>query len=301
MLLLKEVKQMVHRVVPENIVQEVYSIIRRKNLKLWGKQKNQRNFLNRLLYVTLFKDTQGCGYAELKNRIKDIPISVGTLQRNIQIMRDELEQWALTKIDVGDEFAWERSMKNFKRGKFVKNVNLFIDSTDFRLKGKRSTSTSHQSWSFKKNGPAQRYMCVFNGKSRVIHISRGYSPKIYDGEYLKIMRDTLEDKLNGGCVCGDTHFEEGKKIFKNVEFVTTISKPRGRKKRARKDQENTPVKLTKEQETINSQIRSIRGNVESPFGLISNRFKSLEVWNEGEQQQDSLVLFAMVLMGLKEN
>jgi len=139
-------------------------------------------------YVTLFKDTQRCGYAELKNRIKDIPISIGTLQRNVQLIRDELEEWALNKIVVGDEFAWERSMKNFKRGKYVKYVNLFIDSTNYRLRGKNSTSTSHPSWSFKKNEPAKRYMCIFDGKSRIIHISRGHSPKIYDGEHLKITR-----------------------------------------------------------------------------------------------------------------
>jgi len=72
-----------------------------------------------------------------------------------------------------------------------------MDSSDFKMKGKRSTSTKDPFWSYKENGPARRFMMVTDGRGSVKRIWGPYSPKTYDGDFLKaINKISLQPSTN---------------------------------------------------------------------------------------------------------
>jgi hypothetical protein len=70
-------------------------------------------------------------------------------------MRIHLEQWERGKIKKGKLSDWRRAAIRVPLGKQVKVVNLLVDSTDFRLSGKRRTSKKSEGWSYKLNLPTQ--------------------------------------------------------------------------------------------------------------------------------------------------
>ena len=77
-------------------------------------------------------------------------------------------------------------MQKVSLGNKIKDGNLFADSSDFSVSGKSSASRESEDLSFKNNGPAQRYMIIYDGKGQVRKIFGGYSPKIYDSTALKL-------------------------------------------------------------------------------------------------------------------
>jgi hypothetical protein len=60
-------------------------------------------------------------------------------------------------------------------------MNLIMDSTDFQLSGRASALKKDSSWSYKLNGPKQRFQVLVNAKGKFQGLWGGYSPKIYDG------------------------------------------------------------------------------------------------------------------------
>jgi hypothetical protein len=60
----------------------------------------------------------------------------------------------------GDLSDWRRSASNVKLGKYVKNVDLLIDSTDFRLSGKKIPSKKSEDCSFKLDFPEQCFQFI---------------------------------------------------------------------------------------------------------------------------------------------
>ena len=64
-------------------------------------------------------------------------------------------------------------------------------------------------------------------KRRIRFVSKGYSPKVYDGDWVKISRIWLEDRLKGATIAADCHYSEGKSL-KQVKFVIPFEKPKGK-------------------------------------------------------------------------
>ena len=64
---------------------------------------------------------------------------------------------------------------------FPKNVaaDLWMDSSDFPLTGKRSTSRKDDWWSYKLNGPGCRYMFLIDGQGRIRKIWARYFFKYF--------------------------------------------------------------------------------------------------------------------------
>jgi hypothetical protein len=52
----------------------------------------------------------------------------------------------------------------------------------------------------------------------------GYSPKVYDGEFLKMQCQFIEEELAGATVLTDNHFKWGKANFHSVKFVTMVAR-----------------------------------------------------------------------------
>ncbi len=77
-------------------------------------------------------------------------------------------------------------MKKYKLPKLIKEAHLLMDSTDFRLSGKSSTSRKSLDWSYKENLPVQRYTILYTLDGKIGHAWGGYSPKMYNSNFVMI-------------------------------------------------------------------------------------------------------------------
>ena len=137
-------------------------------------------------------------------------------------------------------------------------------------------------------------MILMNGCIR--EVWGGYSPKVYDGDFLKINRKWLEKKLKGAAVAADTHFEWGSQNLTGVDFKTPIPKPRGRRKRDASGIQ-IPKGLTKGQEKYNAHLHSVCSRVENPSGRMAAKVKALtKPFCEGKEQLDCLVYLTAALI-----
>jgi len=99
-----------------------------------------------------------------------------------------------------------------------------MDSADFRLKGKSCASVKDPSWSNKENSLAQRFMFGTDLNTRIRVLDGWYSPKLYDGHWLRVKADELRSSLDGTVVLADSHFKWGLDNFSNIEFVSSFLK-----------------------------------------------------------------------------
>ncbi len=116
------------------------------------------------------------------------------------------------------------------------------------------------------------------------------TPKLYDGHFLKAMKDQFEKKFAGGVILGDCHYQAGKKLFKNVTFHVPYSKAGNEEL----DEDGKRISsLSKEKQSYNKQVRQARARVENTFGQIIIKFECLKKpWPESEEELDLVVDFA---------
>jgi hypothetical protein len=258
---------------------------------LWGMNRN-RNFNLNVLLATLYKDLYAKSYADLEKDFKRfLKLSRDSWEHNIQAMRKVLGEWGETTVERGTKGEWDKVMRNRPLPKHVQGVNLWGDSTDFRLIGKQSSSTGSPDCSHKLGAPAQRYMIFMDGKGRVRLLRGGYSPKVADSQWLAMMKEEIDEQFSGGVLVWDCGAYPARNSFEKLTILACKPAPKKRKRGCDKF-----VVLTKEEETRNSQIRSIRGSVESTFAFIDRKFDGLKKQNpfrEGKTQQDYLVRLAV--------
>ena len=102
-------------------------------------------------------------------------------------------------------------------------------------------------------------------------------------------------------VVADGHFEWGREkgSIKGVQFLVPFSEPRGCKRKLN-DDKNEKKKLNDLQIHYNELVRAVHARVESPFGLLKQRFRSLEKpFPSSEKQLNNLVLFASAVENKK--
>ena len=160
-------------------------------------------------------------------------------------------------------------------------------------------STKDSRWSFKLNGPAQRYTIIIDARGVVQKVWGGYSPKMYDGDWIKLCADDLCSNFDGAHILGDIYYELGNRVMKgiqaenNVKFYVPFAEPRRRKCKRSLTEEDPSLgvsKLSKAQLSWNLKISKLRARVESPFGLVKDRWELLgSVFYEDDEQQDRLV------------
>jgi len=109
-------------------------------------------------------------------------------------------------------------------------------------------------------------MLVTDGKGSIKKIWGPYSPKTYDGDFLKCHQSELSNVIKGCNVVADCHFAYARPqgTIGNVRFLAPYAR--------------------------------ICARVESPFGLIKQRFKSLKgpFW-EDDKQLHRLIYFAAAI------
>ena len=140
-------------------------------------------------------------------------------------------------------------------------------------------------------------MFLVDVKGRIKKKWGGYSPKIYDGHWLKVNKEWLEEKLNGATVVADNHFLWGKKNLKNVKFHCNI-----REKQCCREEEVEFITnpLSSKVKSYNKAVRNARARYEDTFGEMSTLFDSLaKPWATSDLQQDYLVSVASGILNCK--
>lgn len=197
------VQEQVHRVVKKKVVKSIVKYLKEANPTLWGMNK-PRHFLKKSIYLAIYKDITSKGYMKLASETKTwLGISHKSIAKNTRVIRKFLGLWGKEKIQLGTVSIWNSKVRNSVFKSPLENVNLWIDSSDLPLEGKRKISKKDPSWSFKCNSPGRRYMFLLDGKGGVRKLWGGYSPKIYDGTFLELEKEWFEKELNGAVVVGD--------------------------------------------------------------------------------------------------
>ena len=280
----------------------IYFITHASSTRIWG-QDQTNDYKRRTLILCLYKDLFNVGYERIIKSVNPgFQLRSKTLRHNTKLTRKILSEWSRNQIINEGRRVWDdhRGMLPSRVG--LHEVNLLIDSTDFRRSGKQSMSTKDHRWSYKVNGPGQRYTVVMDARGIIQKIWGGYSPKLYDGDWLKLCAGDLLSNFRGAHIIGDVHYELGNGIMKGIEpspsvkFYVPFSEPRGRKQKRTPTVEDPSLgfsKLTKTQLSWNLKISKLRAQVESPFGRVKSKWEALGgVFYEDEDQQDLLVQIA---------
>jgi hypothetical protein len=285
----RQLKVYIQKKIPARTLLAILNFVKREEPALWGLVRG-RGYEHRCTLAALYKDMTGIGYCKLASEIATwLNVPSTTLQHNTEVIRRILGKWGEERIVLGTLQDWQQASRNMKWKKEIKGSCLWMDSVDFRLKGKRSVSRKDPSWSYKCNSPGQRYMFLLDAKTRVRKLWGGYYPKTHDGSFMKLERRWCERNLHKAVILGDQHFQWAKTHYTDVTFHTPIKKPsnpKGTPKERRKV-------LTPTQEEYNKIVRAARARVELPFSEFKTNFKALnQPWLSSEEQMDCLVYFA---------
>lgn len=283
---LSTIKSEVHSKIRKLTIDALDKYLAKKDPSLWGIEK-PRSFRKSQLYIQLYKDMNAIGYCKLEKETKSWnKITLKSLRTNTRRIRYWLSKWGKKQIQIGALSDWSKAKRNVVLGKQVEDANLWMDSTDCPLKGKYSISKKDKSWSYKLGCPGQRYMTIVDGRTRFRYVEGGYSPKLFDGHFLKLKKNELKKNFKDGVVLADSHFSMGRSLFKKIKFHTNIAATKKNKKRDRSESSGL---LCDKHRTYNQQHQAARSRVEGPNGIVKCMFKALEKpWFETETQQDHL-------------
>ena len=259
--------------------------------KLWCTAR-PRNFVHGIILITLFKDMTGVSYRDL---IKDVAgwahFSNDAITHNVKKCRVALRTWAKGVLAPQSHARLERMASKSNRPKGLDKVVLWIDSTDFRVKGKRAAHRDKSKWSHKLRSPGRRWVTVTNVKGQALWVSSPYLPTVYDGDITISAASELDHLFPKHHMVGDNHFRKAAPFLKSVVLHTNIAKS-GRPKVV--EGKKVPVSLSKEEEAWNEKISMVRGKIESPYGWVKRVFLSLDKpFYENEKQHDCIVHVAL--------
>lgn len=290
-----KVVKTVKKKVAETTLNDMHTYLVANPPDMWGFDK-PRNFLMTSLVLALYKDIKAIGFNNLFSKIESwYPAKDRALRHNIKKVRKGLKHWGESCILRGEQADWERAASHVPRSGTLKQVNLWADSEDLALTGKSSVSKKDPLWSYKKNAPGRRYMLFCNARGRIVKLWGGYTPKLYDGNFLELNKNWLEKKMQGAEVIADQHFEWGKVHLKGLRFHVPMK--RLAKKRRKGCRSGTERKQgepdSKGISAYNALIHRLRARVENRFGVMQQKFKALaKPWPESQGQLDCLVFCA---------
>jgi len=302
LLSLKNLKKEVTKIVGADCLRDIIKYTKEHLLTeyLYGDKKETPQYPVYYALLAIFKDGFAIGYDALRQRIPAaFQCSKESLLHNIQLARKKLYRYSKAQIMLGSISELTKKSRTVKLDTVPTHdrtgktrVHLWIDSTDVRMIGRRSMSKKDSMWSYKENSPARRFMVLSDGHGSIQKIWGPYSPKTYDGDFLKMNSSELSTELKGTTVVADCHFEAArhKDPIPGVRFLSPYpSKKRGGTKRVADENGD----LDQLQENYNKIVRNVRARVESPFGLIKQRFKALKApFSEDDSQLKYLVTFA---------
>jgi len=114
-----------------------------------------------------------------------------SLIRNVKVVRLALREWANTVLTPLPLNALEQLARNqIAIGSFEK-LQLWMDSTEFRMTGKNSMSTKDRNWSYKVNGPGRKWLFLHDARGRVMMVFGPKPPKTYDSHFSLRVADVV--------------------------------------------------------------------------------------------------------------
>lgn len=300
-----QVRNKVKAKVGEELLDELVEYVKDDEPNLWGEQQPPDHFQEDMVLLTIYKDMTGDGFEKLEKDIDfGYKITHQSLHHNIQVLRDVLREYALENMKVGTLHAWKKAAKKCGLGAQVQDANLWMDSTDIRILKQKGYGKRSTKWSYKSNYPGRRFMAIRDGLGRIVKIWGGYSPKVYDSDFLDSHRQEIETTFKGGVVLADNHFRRSGKTFKNVKFYTNYAKREKVEKDMNPEEKEADWldTITKAQVSFNNQHRKARARIEIPFGWIKRNFKTFgKPWAEPEEQLDNLVYICACIYNSKMN
>jgi hypothetical protein len=250
------------------------------------------------LYITLYKDLKYVGYDALKYGIENwLKIAKKTLQHNVQAMRSTLEEFGKENITRGTILDWKHAARHLDLPKSVKNATLWMDSSDFKVWSKGGFSRKDEFFSRKENSLARKFQFVNDGRGRIVDLFGPYSPKTHDSEFLKLQKDLIANAYTGAEILADGHYTVGRTLVDNILFHVALTKGETRYP-PKYNQMIRKFNITSKE--YSKHIRKARAFVESPFGLLKLKYKSLaNKFTEGERELQKLVFYSVGLYNLE--
>ena len=231
-------------------------------------------------YGNLWKEV--AGWAHLSNE---------AVQHNITKVRLALRKWAKGVIIPQTPAKLARMAAKSNRPEGLDGVVLWVDSTDFHMKGKRTVHKDKSKWSHKLRSPGRRWVTITNVKGQTQWVSPPFLPTVYDGDILISSAGTLDSLFPKLEMVGDNHFRKAAPLLKKLALHTNITKA-GRPRMV--NGKKIPVTLTPEEEEWNRKISLVRGKIEAPYGWVKRVFLSLDrPFYESEKQHDCVVRVAL--------
>ena len=261
--------------------------------KLWI-LKRPPDFEKIMIASTLYKDIHGLGYAELRKILRPFcKISTTSIQHNVHAVRKELKRWGESVIVPGSLKKLQRAASRTTRPDFCSDVTLWIDSTDFRIKGKKSVHKDKSCWSYKCKGPGRRLLTICDGKGVTQWVSPMHKPTEYDGDLLIFYARELDEKFKGCHMIGDNHFRKATDLLKNIKLITNKAKP---SHRITVNGRRVMAQLSDEETHANSVIAGVRGRIEAPYGWLKTNFESFyKPFYEDRKQHHCLIIYALAI------
>ncbi len=290
-LTIRELEKEVHAKVPKDCMDEIIKSIDFDDLNLWGKLKPKHNKKHHI-YVAVYKDLYHIGFEKLASKVKEfLKISKNSFCHNQKVLRKQLAKWGRSQIVLDDSAEWNDVKSDIDLPKSLADTNLVADSTDFPLKATKRISKKNADYSYKLGKYGQRFNSFMDLSGKIRYLSVGYSPKVHDSTFLKVNHQWIQENLQGGVCCADSHYSYGKHAFENIKFyikrVPTIEVWNEEKQKHEK-------RLTEEDTKFNKDHSDVRSRVENPFAQIKNLFHSLiEPFEQGKTQLTYLVTFAV--------
>lgn len=265
-----------------------------------GLQGNEQpdNYLERMMLLTLYKDTEGIGYDALEERCRgQLRAPHETVRTNARRLRHFLADWAEDHIVLGNKAAWERASERvpYKIDGYGKAL-LWVDTFDARQPGRFTASKKSPDWSYKCKAPGRRWLTFRDGKRRFVKVMGPHYPKTTDAEIIVTARRELCEDLRGATLVGDCAYYDVRDQLPGVQIMAPTPEPRGR----------APAGLPKDARKLgdaalklNLRIRKLRARVEHDYSDIQHRFQSLaKIWSETDTQLDHVVRIACAVHNL---
>ena len=275
------------------VLSEVISYVKAQQPKLWGASK-PRDFIQITVLLVLYHDITAIGYQALLKKIQlPYKISDKSLIHNTHVLRHLFSKWARTVIKLESCVEWKANSRSANVPASMPGVNLWTDSSDFKVQRSKGGRVKRSDHSFKLNRPGRRYLVFMDGKSHIRKVLGGYSPKVYDSHAVQLVKPWVEAHLTGGVVVADQHFATAAKDIKGVKFFVPHKKPYNSKKRLAAGDLQDVGTLPAKKKKFNDELAHLRARMEQPFGWIKTCFMMLDKpWREDLDQMDALVEFA---------
>ncbi len=288
-----QIRDFVFTKISRDIFDDLHRFVQRKEVNLWAIAK-PRGFLKKIMILTLYHDCTSHGYNVISATVDlGFQFSHVSFREDAKRLRPVFMQWGREQVVLGNLREWRRIASTVEIPPDLSDTCLWIDSTDFPREKKSGEGTSSESWSYKENKPALRFMVLQDGQRRIRWFCGGYSPKVYDGHLLTIQREFLARSIKKSVIIADGHFTLGNKIFEEITFHVPIIRVSPGRPKANGEPRRIVPPLTQEQKRYNKKVSRLRSRVESPFAWIKNTFACIECpFREDEYQLECLVIFA---------